>query len=167
MALAADIVMNRISPDMPIDYIHAARALNNLHRKYSVPVRVEIPGEPNPQGPWRTISMQNLEDTISTILHDNFSILNEWNYLNPSLSPRQLLFWQTIQQFFDSPTIEYVSEQYKKTISNPKLSGNDIFKFKEYYLKLLTEELYSHLSTRLPGGLQSEERLFLSSSLIL
>lgn len=167
MALAADIVINRISADMPIDYVHTARALNNLHQKYSVPVRVAIPGEPSPQGPWRTIPMQYLEDTISTILHDNFSILNQWGYLTPLLNSRQLLFWQTIQSFFDSSTMGYLSEQYKTAISDSTLSGKDILKFKEYYLKLLIEELYSHLSTHLPGGLQAEERFFLSSSLIL
>lgn len=166
MALAADIVLNRISPEMPLDYILAARALNNLHQKYSVPLRVEIPNEPV-QGSWRRIPMQHLIDTINVMLVDNFRALHDRGDLQPLLAPRRIIFWRAVQGFFDSTVVGALSQTYKRTISDPNLSGDELDKTKTYYYRLIVDELHRYLNSELPGRLTEEERVFLSSSLIL
>lgn len=163
-ALAADIVVNRLSADSPLDFTAVARALNNLHQRYQVPIRIIVPGEKAPES-MRTITIEDLTQVVAPMLQDNFVSLEAWGYIQHPLPPRALLFWKTIQDFFDSAEIAALAIQYKKEVSASQVSPKALYQIKDFYHKTVLDDFINYLEVHM-RGLTVDERVFLSKSLI-
>ncbi len=163
-ALVADIVSYNVQLNSTMNYSAVARALNRMHKKYDVPVRIEVANLHQEPGV-RYLQEKDLRRITEQMLYVSFKGLMQGGYLDVPLSRRQLLFWHELKLFFDSPILREYSRQYRYKIKSP-MTREDLLKVKSEYFQLVISEVFIYLERRMPNGLNLEERNFLSSSSI-
>ncbi len=164
-ALAADIVLNRITETSPLDYRALSRALNSLHKKHQIPVRVEVEGQIHEPG-IRYLKSKDLVRVTEPMLYVTFKSLKEWGFLGRELTARELLFWQEVKNYFDSTNVKKQSLAYRQVIGQRGILSPHFLQIKYDSFTSLVEGLFFHLEQNMPGGLSNKERSFLGSSSI-
>ncbi len=165
LSLAAKIVVNNISPNATYNTEHVLKALNNIHEKYNVPIRVDI-GQPKQDG-LRYITQERALNITDPVIGKSFIELNQLGLIGNTPSPREMLFWTQILKTFNSPSAVRISSAYKAGImashGNPDAYGV-INSLKESAKIQIMDLIHKDLQLNLPEGLNPEERSLMNTS---
>lgn len=164
-ALLSDILIHKVSVESPYNIEHIARALNSMHQKYKIPVRMTLGSEPHQLG-LRYITIDGIKETVTAMFVSSFSALHNFGYLNQDLTGREQHFWRVYQSYFDSEPVQKVSRLYKQTIAKPNTDFKTLVQIKADYHDYVINGLYQYLVKHLNGGLSHEERWILNNVLI-
>ncbi len=164
-ALLADILLHKISVESSYNIEHIARALNSMHQKYRIPVRVGDKSESHQPG-LRYITIENLTQTVEPMFVSSFSALQNLGQLNKKLNQRQRDFWQAYRDYFDSDPIQKVAIFYKEAIAKPNTDYKTLVQIKIDYHDHVINGLYKYLEKTLSAGLSQEERQLLNKALM-